>query len=784
MGLMENKTGRRAFLKGAAVAGAGLVIGFHLDPRLLSRGIGAAAAEPSAEFVPNAFIRIAPDNSVTVLCKHIEFGQGPFTGFATIVADELDASPDQIKVEHAPADVKKYANLLFGSQGTGGSTAMANSWDQLRQAGAEARARLIAAAAETWKVPAGEIAIDGGIVKHPSGKAAQFGELVDAAQAVPAPAGVKPKAPSQWRYIGKGFPRVDTKPKTDGSAIFTIDVKLPDMLTCVVARPTRFGAKVKSFDAGPALAVKGVAEVFAIPTGVAVLAKGYWQAKKGAEALKIEWDEAGTEARSSAQMVAEYKELAKGHGTIARNDGDAPGALAKATKVVEATFTFPYLAHAPMEPNDCVIRRTRDGVELIFGSQLQTGDQFTAAAVLGLKPEQVAIKTMLAGGSFGRRATPASDMAAEAAYVLKAAKHQGPVKIVWSREDDIRGGRYRPLFVHRLKARDRQLRRDYRLGAGARGAILRRRDRDGKDADEGRRGRDHDRGRSRRLRHPERESLGACAGQAGVPTLWWRSVGHTHTAYATEAFLDQVAAAGRAGRACPAAAASRGASAASGRAQSGRGKGRLGNAAAKGRRAGRCRSRKLPELCGPCRGGLAGEDGMPKVERVVAAVDCGQPINPDVIRAQIEGGMGFAVSAAYREAIDLEDGRVVQSNFDGYQPLRIGEMPKIEVYIVPSDRKAHGHRRAGRPHHRARHRQRLGEAHRQADLRPAVRPLRRQGLRNATAGGVRLEPDNLSPRAYGRPARRCLRKSYGVTWQTTPRCFMAEQSARAELFAL
>lgn len=301
MTLMEKPTGRRGFLKGAAITGAGLLIGFRFDPRGLSRQALAAEAGSGGEFAPNAFIRIAPDSSVTILCKHIEFGQGPFTGFATIIADELDARREQIKVEHAAADVTKYANLNWGSQGTGGSSAMANSWMQLRQAGAEARVRLIAAAAKQWNVPASEISIDNGVVKHASGKSAQFGELVETAQALPAPQDVKPKDPSQWRYIGKEFARVDAKPKTNGTAVYTIDVKLPDMLTCVVARPTRFGAKVKSFDPAPALAVSGVSEVFAIPTGVAVLAKGYWQAKQGVEALKVEWDETGAESRSSAK---------------------------------------------------------------------------------------------------------------------------------------------------------------------------------------------------------------------------------------------------------------------------------------------------------------------------------------------------------------------------------------------------------------------------------------------------------------------------------------------------
>ena len=690
MTLMEKPTGRRGFLKGAAIVGAGLVVGFRFDPRTITGQALAAEGGNAGEFAANAFIRIAPDSSVTILCKHIEFGQGPFTGFATIIADELDAHRDQIKVEHAPADVTKYANTLWGSQGTGGSSAMANSWMQLRQAGAEARARLIAAAAQDWGVPASEISIDNGVVKHPSGKSAQFGDLVETAQAIPAPQDVKPKEPSQWRYIGKDFARVDAMPKTNGTAVYTIDVKLPDMLTCVVARPARFGAKVKSFDPAPALAVTGVAEVFAIPSGVAVLAKGYWQAKKGVEALKVEWDETGTESRSSAQILEECKELVKSQGAIAANVGDATATLPNAAKVIEATYTFPYLAHAPMEPNDCVIRRTKDGVELIYGCQSQTLDQAMTAAVLGLKSEQVEIKTMLAGGSFGRRATPTAEMATEAAHVMKAAKHQGPIKVVWSREDDIRGGRYRPVFVHRVKAGidgagavvawEHVLAGQSFIIGSAFEKMLVKDDIDATMVE----------GVSNLAYAVPNLKVSVHNVKVGVPTLWWRSVGHTHTAFAVETFIDQLAAA-----------AGRDEVAFRRRmlANKPRHLGVLNLAAEKAGwgtplSKGKARGVAVHESFGSVVAHVVevsvGSDGLPKVERAVTAVDCGQPINPDVIRAQMDGGLGFGLSAALFDAIDLEDGRVVQSNFHDYRQLRINEMPRVEVHIIPSSEKPSG----------------------------------------------------------------------------------------------
>ncbi|MBX2805722.1 MAG: xanthine dehydrogenase family protein molybdopterin-binding subunit [Hyphomicrobiales bacterium] len=687
MTLLETNTSRRSFLRGAGAAGLGLVIGFRFEPHGVA---GRAAAQNADVFEPNAFIRITPDNIVTIFCKHIEFGQGPFTGFATIIADELDASRDQIQVEHAPADASKYANLFFKIQGTGGSTAMANSWDQLRQAGAEARARLVQAAAEEWGVPSTEITIDGGVLKHASGKQASFGALCQKAAITELKSAATPKTPDQWTYIGKTFPKVDTKPKTNGEAVFTIDVKLPDMLTCVIARPPRFGATPKSFDATAALEVNGVAEVFAVPHGIAVLAKGYWQARKGADALQVEWDESAAETRGSAGIMAHYKELAAKTGQIARNDGDAESALENGATVIEATYSFPYLAHAPLEPNDCVIHRDGDGVELLLGSQLQTIDQMTVAAVLGLKPEQVAIKTMLAGGSFGRRATPASDMAAEAALVLKAAKHQGPIKVIWSREDDIKGGFYRPLFVHKLRgAVDGEgnivswdqviVGQSFVFGSPFEQTLVKH----GIDElmVEGASNMEYTIPNLRVSVHRE---------EVGVPTLWWRSVGHTHTAYAVETFLDELAAAA-------------GADELELRrkllANSPRHLGVLnlvvekagwGSPVADGRARGIAVHKSFNTFVAQIAEISKGEDGLPKLEKVWCAVDCGQPINPDVIVAQIQGGVGYGLSGVLYGAIDLEDGRVVQSNFDEYRALRIDEMPEIEVHIVPSTEKPTG----------------------------------------------------------------------------------------------
>src|SRR5438477_491769 len=363
---------RRRFLQGTALASAALVVGFRLDGR------PAAAAEALA---PNAFVRIAPDNTVTIISKHIELGQGSHSGLATILAEELDADWSQVRVEDAPADAKRYGNrLLGGAQVTGGSTAIAEAWEQMRRAGATARAMLVEAAAREWSVPAAEITVDRGVVSHaPSGRRATFGELASKAATLTPPAQVTLKDPKDFTLVGKRPPRVDSNPKTDGSAQFTADFKLPGLLTALIAHPPRFGATVKSVAATAARRVKGVTNVVRVPSGVAVVATGFWAARKGREALRVTWDESRAERRGTEELYTAYRILAARPGKPAKRVGDTAGALRGATKIVEAVYEFPYLAHAPMEPLDAVARIDAGGAELWAGSQAPTIDQQVVA---------------------------------------------------------------------------------------------------------------------------------------------------------------------------------------------------------------------------------------------------------------------------------------------------------------------------------------------------------------------------------------------------------------------
>ena len=676
------RSSRRAFLKTAAATAAGLTIGFHW-----SGPLSRALADTSKDFAPNAFLRIAPDNSVTVIAKHLEMGQGTYTGLATIVAEELDADWAQIRVESAPADASKYANLAFGTiQGTGGSSAMANSWMQLRNAGATARAMLVAAAAAEWNVPPASLTIERGVVRHaPSNRQATFGDLAAKAASQPAPDKVALKDPKDFKLIGQKLPRVDIPGKTNGTAQFTIDVTFPNMLVAVLQRPPLFGATVKSFDATATKAVPGVVEVLQVPRGVAVVAKSFWAAKLGRDALKVAWDDSKAEKRGTAAIMAEYRTLAEQPGKPARKEGDAAAALKGAAKLITATYEFPYLAHAPMEPLDAVVKLDADSCEIWCGDQFQTVDQGNAAATAGLKPEQVKIHTLLAGGSFGRRANMGSDYIVEAVSVAKALGANGiPVKLQWTREDDIRGGLYRPLYLHRLEAAldkngqlvgwQHRIVGQSIIAGTAFAAVMIKDGIDGTSVE----------GAANLPYAVPNMSVELSTTETGVPVLWWRVVGSSHTAYATEAFIDEIAhAAGKDPFAFRQAmlehhprhkAVLELAAKAAG----------WGSPLPKGKGRGIAVAEAFGTYVAQVAEVTVAPNGKVKVDRVVCAVDCGTPINPDVITAQMEGGIGFGLGAALYGAITLKDGQVEQTNFDAYQVLRIDEMPKVEVHIVPS----------------------------------------------------------------------------------------------------
>ncbi len=677
---------RRRFLQ----AGAGLTLAIYLPTSHaapVAAATGKIAPAAAASFEPNAFVRIGEDNTVTVIAKHLEMGQGTYTGLATLVAEELDAAWSQIKVEGAPADAKRYNNLLWGqTQGTGGSTAMANSYEQMRRAGATARYMLIAAAAEAWSVPAKEITIKNGSVSHAASKhQASFGELAAkaAAQPVPEPEDIKLKDAKDFVYIGKQAPRQDSKPKINGSAQYTSDVTLPGMLIAVVARAPRFGASVKSFDASKAKAIPGVVDVVAIPHGVAVLAKDFWAAKKGRDALMITWDESKAFNLSSSELLDRYKNLARSPGTLAHQSGDAEKAMGRATKRLEAAFELPYLAHAAMEPLNCVVKLSGKQCEIWNGEQSQTNDQNNVAKFLGIQPEDVKINMLYAGGSFGRRSNPGSDYVLEAVQIAKAINGRAPVKMLWTREDDMRAGQYRPLFYHTLRAgldaqgnlvawQHRLVGQSILAATGFKGAI------DFTSVE----------GAANLPYAIPNMLVDLHTPKYPVPVQWWRSVGSSHTAFSTEVFFDEVAhAAGKDAVALRRALLQK----------QPRHLAVLELAAQKsdwakplaakpGVRRGRgiALHKSFNSVVAQVAEVSVKPDGSFKVDRVVCVVDCGVAINPSIIKAQMEGGIGFGLSAALSGAITFKEGYVEQSNFSDYPVLRMSEMPHVEVHIAPS----------------------------------------------------------------------------------------------------
>lgn len=702
---------RRRFLQQAGT----LTLGFYLAPELFCAASAATAPPadalpgtslPVPPFAPNAFVRIGADSSVTVIAKNLEMGQGVFTGLATLLAEELDADWAEVRVEGAPADVGRYTNAALGMQGTGESTSMAGAWLQMRQAGATARALLVQAAAAQWGVPVAQISVANSVVSHaPSQRHTRIGALTAAAAALPIPSNVALKDPAQFKLIGNPWVRrKDSHAKTNGSALFTQDLKLPGMLIAVAAHPPRFGARVKSFDAGAARAIDGVVDVvpFAaasgLPGGIAVLAANTWTAQRGRDALQIQWDDTSAAHLDSERLATRLRQLASAAAApgdpetrVALQRGDDSAWQSDGGLQLEALYEVPYLAHAAMEPMNCLVQLSDDGVSLWNGEQLQGADQAAIAALLGITPAGVKITQLYAGGSFGRRGNPHADYVLEAVAIARAAATQGhrvPIKLVWMREDDMRAGYYRPAFVHAIRAaldasgnliawRQRSVGQSVLAGSPFAAQI-----KDGVDPSSLQ-------GSAEPYEIPNLRLELITPTDIGVPVQWWRSVGHSHTAFATEGMIDELAVASGVDpyqfrrsllasrprqRAVLDLAAQRS------------GWGSALPARAPGQRRGR--GIALHESFGTCVAQVAEvsvqQDGTVHVDRVVCAVDCGIAINPNAVTAQMQGGIGFGLCAALQGAVTLTDGLVQQSNFDGYQCLRLAQMPEIEVYIVPS----------------------------------------------------------------------------------------------------
>jgi isoquinoline 1-oxidoreductase beta subunit len=679
---------RRSFLRVTAAAGGGLLLSFHLPAAAAAgRREPASAPPPPDDFAPNAFVRIGGDGGVTVIVNKSEMGQGVATSLAMALAEDLDAEWAKVRVEFAPAH-PDYVHPGYPIQFTGGSTSTLGMNEPMRRAGATARAMLVAAAAARWSVPATECRTANGAVHH-DGKAlrAGYGELAAAAAALPVPAAVELKAPKDFRILGKPMPRVDTPAKVAGTAVFGIDVHVPGMRTALVLHPPTFGGKCVRFDASEAKAVVGVVDVIDVGSGVAVVADSFWAARLGRDRLRVDWDLGPAATLSTAELRARYRAKSRERGLVAHTSGDADKAFAGAARTIEADYEVPFLAHAPMEPLNCVVAPGDGVVEIWAGTQFQTVDQGTAAAVFGIAPADVTLHTTFLGGGFGRRANPASDYIAEACRIAKAAKC--PIKLVWTREDDMRSGYYRPQWHSHLAAaldrsgaitgwRHRIVGQSILAGTPFEAIMVK----DGID--------------STSVEGAEDVPYAVPSVQVElhtttlpVPTLWWRSVGHSHTAFAVESFVDELA---HAKQVDPL-------------------------ALRRELLASQPRHLAVLELAAAKAGwgkplpagrahGVAVHfsfqtwvaivleasvaNGWPKVHRATVAVDCGRTINPDTVKAQLEGAVGFALTAALYGAITLADGRVEQSNFHDYRLLRIHEMPAVDVHVLPSEQPSTG----------------------------------------------------------------------------------------------
>ena len=681
----KKELSRRRFLKTGTLAGSGLLLSFYLPA--FGKGIKAIDMPAGTEFSPNAFVRIGTDETITVIVNHSEMGQGCYTAMPMLLADELDANWKKINFESAPV-APAYNHTQMGIQMTGGSTSTNSEWERFRQAGATARVMLIAAAAEQWKVEPSSCRTENGFVIHSSGKKLSYGQLAQQASTVTPPKDVKLKDPKDFKFIGKPIKRLDTPQKINGTGIFGLDVNVPGLLTALIARPPVFGGKVKSFNADKTKAIRGVKHVVETDRGIAVVADGFWPAKLGREELEIEWDEGPLANLNSVTQGEEYAALAKQPGAVAKKEGDTESAKGKAVKKIEAVYDLPYLAHAPMEPLNCVADVKADSCEIWVGTQFQTGDMMAAAQITGLKPDQIKLHTTLLGGGFGRRAVPDSHFVREAVLVSKAVG--APVKVVWTREDDLHGGYYRPRAHHAFSAgldaagkplfwENSIVCQSFMKGTPFESFMIK----DGVDGTAVE-------GASELFYEIPNQRVAWNMAPGGVPTLWWRSVGSSHTGFAVESFIDELAkAAGK---------------------DSYEYRHMLMEKFPRHRRVLETVAEKAgwkkPILPGRGRGIAIHEsfgsvvahvaevsvtaNHTLKVHKVTCAIDCGQTVNPDTIKAQMEGCIVFGITAALYGEITFENGKVKQRNFNDYKMLRMNEMPVVDVHILDSKEKMGG----------------------------------------------------------------------------------------------
>jgi isoquinoline 1-oxidoreductase beta subunit len=666
---------RRRFLSVSAAVGGGLVIGFTTGP-----SIGAGDAAQSGAFTPNAFVRIGSDGQIVLTMPYVEMGQGTYTSIPMLIAEELEVDLKQVRLEHAPPNEKLYANPLLGVQATGNSNAIRGAWQPLRQAGATARAMLVSAAAKRWNVDPASCRAQGGEVRHaPTRRRLKYGELAGDAAGMPVPENVALKPRKDFKLIGTPAKRLDTPAKVNGTAVYGIDVRPPGVKIATLAQSPVFGGRLKSVDDAAAKAVKGVRQIVRLDDAVAVVADYMWAAKQGLAALVIEWDDGPHAKLNTDEILGALEQATLIAGAVAQNVGNIDSAMASAVTKVEATYQVPFLAHATMEPMNCTAHVRKDGCEIWVGNQALGRAQATAATTTGLPLDKVVVHNHLIGGGFGRRL----EVDGVTRAVQIAMQVEGPVKVVWTREEDIQHDMYRPCFFDRISAgldeKGAPVAWNHRFaGSSIIARWLPPAFNNGLDPDttEG----------AINLAYalPNMHVEYLRVEPPGIPTAFWRSVGPSHNVFVTESFMDELAAAAKQDPVAYRRALLDKAPRAKAVLELAAQKAGWGKPLPKGVGRGVSLQFAFATYLAQVAEVEVSKDGAVRVRRVVCAVDCGTVVNPDTVRAQIQSAIIFGVTAALHGQITLKGGRVEQSNFHDYLMLRMNEAPAIEVHIVNS----------------------------------------------------------------------------------------------------